>query len=187
MVRLFLYLLILNIVLIDISYAKTGIKYMSKYNTIISVASNKYSVNASAIRAVIAIESNWDPLAKRYEAGHKEYSMGLMQLLLSTAREISGNKNLTYEQLQNPITNIDLGTKYIAKQLKRYNGNYSDAIAAYNAGSVRKTIDGTYVNQLHVNKFNKWYTYYKIKEPSKMIAYALPLLAFGAVVYIRRK
>ena len=186
MVRIFLYTIMLSVVLINTSYANIGNKDMSKYDSIIKAAGIRYNVKVPAIKAVIAIESNWNTAAKRYEIRLKEYSMGLMQLLLSTAREVSGNKNLTYEQLQNPTTNIMLGTKYFAKQLKRYSGNYKDAVAAYNAGSVRKTIDGTYVNQHHVNKFSRWFNYYKIREPSAIMAISLPVFAFGIVYYARR-
>lgn len=187
MIRLCLYTLVLSIILSNISYANMGDKNMDKYSTTIKMASIRYGVKAPAIKAIIAIESTWNPVAKRYEAHLKEYSMGLMQLLLSTAKEVSGNKNLTYEQLQNPTMNIMLGTKYFAKQLKRYDGNYSDAVAAYNAGSVKKALDGTYVNQAHVTKFNRWFKYYKVRETSMVTTMALPLFLFGSIYYVRSK
>jgi soluble lytic murein transglycosylase-like protein len=45
--------------------------------------------------------------------------------------------------------NIDYGAQYLASQYKRY-GNWQDAIAAYNAGSVRRTGSGQYANAQYV-------------------------------------
>ena len=56
------------------------------------------------------------------------------------------------------LTNPDIGIKYGAMHLKnqynRYN-DWTDAIAAYNAGSARKKDNGDYVNQIYVDKVLK--------------------------------
>ncbi len=46
--------------------------------------------------------------------------------------------------LKDAATNIELGTKYFAKLIKYYEGNYYLAITAYNAGigTVAKWIEG---------------------------------------------
>lgn len=154
----------------------------SDVDSYISSAALKYNVEPAQIRAHIKAESNWDPSASRYEAHLNDSSLGLMQVLLKTAREQSGNKNLTATQLLDPKTNIDVGTKYIAYQLKRYGGNVKDAIAAYNAGSAKKTSSGLYTNQAYVDKVHG---YYKLYGAMDMAKYALPfsLLFIVGIVY----
>jgi soluble lytic murein transglycosylase-like protein len=60
-----------------------------------------------------------------------------MQVLPSTARDL-GLQDLQgsrVEQLMtDPRVSIVLGTKYLAEQLARFNGNVELAVAAYNAG-----------------------------------------------------
>lgn len=128
---------------------------------IIKEMSQKYGVPEALVKATIKQESNWDVNASRFEAHKGDASWGLMQLLLVTAREVLGNKELTTTQLINPRVNIEAGTKFILQNLNRF-GNMRDAIAAYNAGSPRLT-PGTnkYVNQEYVDKVTKNYNIYK--------------------------
>ena len=57
-----------------------------------------------------------------------------MQILESTAEEIAEDVGEEKIDLENPETNIKLGTKYFSDLLKYFEGNYELAIAAYNAG-----------------------------------------------------
>lgn len=158
----------------------------------INIAAQKYGVEPALIRAHIKAESNWDPSASRYEAHLNDSSLGLMQVLLRTAREQLKNQSLTAEQLLDPIVNIDVGTKYIAYQLSRYNGNVLDAIAAYNAGSARKTASGNYVNQAYVDKVYNYYKQYAAQPASQRVAQSMStassmnyaLLALGGILLV---
>lgn len=133
----------------------------STLEPIINEMGIKYNVEPALIKAHIKQESNWDVNASRFEAHKGDASWGLMQLLLSTAREVLRNSSLTTTQLIQPRVNIEAGTKFIAQLQSRF-GNMRDAIAAYNAGSPRidkKT--NKYVNQGYVDKVTKNYELYK--------------------------
>jgi len=127
---------------------------------IIQEMAKKYNVEPAWIKAHIKAESNWDVNASRFEVHKTDASWGLMQLLLSTAKEVLGNPNLTTTQLINPRTNIEAGTKFLLQLWNRF-GNMRDAIAAYNAGSPRLGKDGKYINAAYVDKVTKNYEIYK--------------------------
>lgn len=87
------------------------------------------------IHAIIRQESMFDFNAKS-SAG----ALGLMQLMPATAREVSGKLSLGYKKswlTERPKYNIALGSAYITELIKRYDGSYPLAIAAYNAGPTR--------------------------------------------------
>jgi soluble lytic murein transglycosylase-like protein/TolA-binding protein len=62
-------------------------------------------------------------------------AMGLMQLMPFTA--IDTKKDVVLRTLKDPKPNIEVGTKYIASLMDKYDGNIPFALAAYNAGPHR--------------------------------------------------
>lgn len=151
-------------------------------NPIIKEMSVKYNVPEALIKAIIQVESNWDVNASRYEANLNDSSWGLMQVLLKTARDILKKPNLTISELINPRTNIEAGTAYLSYQLKRYNGNITDAIAAYNAGSAKfNPVTKMYSNQSYVNKVYGNYIMYKGQEVLTTTAGIPVLLSIGII------
>lgn len=149
---------------------------MTKYDNIIAEAAREYRIPSALIRAIIRVESNWDPNAKRYEAKLKDTSYGLMQVLTKTARWISGNKSLGAAQLKQPSVNILVGTRYLRWLWDKYN-NLDDTIASYNAGRPRRSLSPLkkYVNQGYVSKVKLWYRVYQWP-------YTLVALGVGGVV-----
>ncbi len=97
-----------------------------KYDRIIREKSLKYNIEPSVIKAMISVESNWNP-----RAVSEKGALGLMQLMPSTARDMLVNDPF------DPEENIEGGVRYLRRLLDKFNGDLSLALAAYNAGPSR--------------------------------------------------
>jgi len=83
----------------------------------------QHAVNPDLVRAVIQVESAWNPRSVSSKG-----ALGLMQLMPATARELGVTDPFDPEQ------NIRGGVQYLKRLLERYDGNAELALAAYNAG-----------------------------------------------------
>jgi hypothetical protein len=84
------------------------------------------------------------------EAACQRFSYGLGQVMGAVCREYGYKDNL-----MNLVTDWKSALKYSAMHLAKLSKNrpnLQDAIASYNAGTVKKTADNLYMNQSYVNK-----------------------------------
>lgn len=102
------------------------------FDIAIQTAALKWDVPEVWIRAVIETESAWNPNAFRAEPQINDASRGLMQLLMRTARGLgfAGSEN----DLFDPDTNIDLGTKLLGDLRRKYGDDFRRIYSAYNSG-----------------------------------------------------
>ncbi len=103
---------------------RSGRLFRNLYTKPIELASRSFGLESSLIKAVIHVESAFDPWAVS-----RKGARGLMQLMPGTAR-IYGVRNI-----HSPEQNIYAGSKHLAFLIRKYNGNLKLALAAYNAGS----------------------------------------------------
>jgi soluble lytic murein transglycosylase len=93
------------------------------------------NIDPALAHAIIRQESQFDKDAES-PAG----ALGLMQLMPATAREVAKKQGVTHNTAwltSRPQHNILLGSAYLNELLKKFNGSYPLAIAAYNAGPSR--------------------------------------------------
>ncbi len=95
----------------------------SRYNTLISEAASLYQLPESFIRAVMRVESDFNPTVVS-RAG----AMGLMQLMPRTARSMGVSDPFDARQ------NIHGGARYLRILANRFKGDLVLTVAAYNAG-----------------------------------------------------
>tara|TARA_B100000676_G_scaffold106468_1_gene106532 strand:+ start:211 stop:1377 length:1167 start_codon:yes stop_codon:yes gene_type:complete len=89
-------------------------------------------VEKALIYSIVRQESNFDPQAESYKG-----ALGLMQLMPATAKAVAVSLNIEFdkERLKSDHNyNIKLGASYLRSLIKKYDGSYPLAIAAYNAG-----------------------------------------------------
>jgi soluble lytic murein transglycosylase-like protein len=93
------------------------------YDEMIRVNARLHGVRTDLVRAVVQVESAFNPWAKSPKG-----AMGLMQLMPETMKEF-GVRNAF-----DPGENIRGGVAYLKQLLDRYKNNEVLALAAYNAG-----------------------------------------------------
>ncbi|MBR1802817.1 MAG: lytic transglycosylase domain-containing protein [Clostridia bacterium] len=120
------YTLDIKTIILRKMYPKTYSEYVYQY-------SEKYEVDPLLVFAIIKAESNFRP-----KSSSKSGAIGLMQLVVKTATEVSNQvenmETISIDALYEPNINIQLGVKYFSTLLQKYNHNIALALAAYNAG-----------------------------------------------------
>ena len=98
----------------------------SDYDGLISSVASRYGMDPALVKAVVQTESGFDP-----DAMSSVGAKGLMQLMDDTARSLGVDDSF------DPAQNIDGGTRFLSYLLRKYDGQITPALAAYNAGPGR--------------------------------------------------
>lgn len=98
----------------------------SDFNKLIEAKCYKYGLDPALVKAIIAVESDFNP-----DAVSVKGARGLMQLMPMTANELGVFNSF------DPEANIDGGTRYFRYLLDYFSWDIDLALAAYNAGIMR--------------------------------------------------
>jgi soluble lytic murein transglycosylase-like protein len=93
------------------------------YGEIIDKVAAEQGVNAKLVRALVQVESAYQPRARSPKG-----AMGLMQLMPATARQYG------VADPYDPVSNIEAGIQHLKSLLQRFPKSVALALAAYNAG-----------------------------------------------------
>ena len=95
----------------------------NRFSPLVEQAAREHQVDQALLRAVIAVESGYDP-----NAVSRKGAVGLMQLMPETARRY-GVRNI-----YDPAQNIQGGARYLRDLMGKFNNDLPLVLAAYNAG-----------------------------------------------------
>lgn len=107
--------------------------YPREFIDFIGPEAKRYNLPANLILSLIRQESSF-----RTQVDSPVGARGLMQIMRPTANEIAHDLRIrgfrADPDLYNPATNIHIGSNYLYRLLKAFNGHVPLALAAYNAG-----------------------------------------------------
>jgi soluble lytic murein transglycosylase-like protein len=107
----------------DASFPMGRTDLQNRLRTVIETSAAEQSLSPDLVRAVIRVESGWNPRARSGKG-----AQGLMQLMPGTAAQYGVTNPYDPEQ------NIRGGVAYLKTLMDRFDGKTELALAAYNAG-----------------------------------------------------
>ena len=116
-------------------WQEVNLRFPLVHADLVTEQARTQGIQPAWIFGVMRRESAFD--AKAASAAN---AFGLMQLILPTARDMGNQLGINIaskDDLLQPATNVQLGSAYLKNMLATFNGNYSQATAAYNAGPGR--------------------------------------------------
>lgn len=116
---------------------------LPKMQPLIHSAANRYGVDPALVKAVMAVESGFNP-----QAVSPKGAIGLMQVIPDTGARfgvVADARRTVQQKLHDPTINIPTGVRYLSQLSRMFPGRIDLVLAAYNAGegAVQK-----YLNQI---------------------------------------
>lgn len=139
MLRSILFMVVALAIIVSPAFADQSVKLSDKkIERTITKAARFVDVPPHLLLAVCWIESHYQTNLPEVLDGETP-SYGICQIKLETAQDMDAwyrhKIPVTIERLRDPYLNAFYAAKYLKYQLKRYDGDWKKAVAAYNQGS----------------------------------------------------
>ncbi|BAM02197.1 lytic transglycosylase domain-containing protein [Phycisphaera mikurensis] len=105
---------------------------VSHWSDLLDDASARHGLDPALLRAVVLCESGGNPDAVSSAGAH-----GLMQIMPMTHKEAQRRFGMEAGDLFDPVHNVEVGSRYLAYLLERFDGDRRLAVAAYHMGPTR--------------------------------------------------
>jgi len=137
---------------------------IAHFEPMIRAASSRHGLDPQLVKAVIAVESGFEPGAVSDKG-----AVGLMQILPATGERYgvrADRRKSVDAKLADPMLNLEIGTRYLA-DLRRQFANRPDLVlAAYNAGEnavvrFRNTVPPFPETQAYVKLVDQFHAYFQ--------------------------
>lgn len=137
------------------------------YEKEVTQFSEKFEISSALVWAIMRAESFFKPKVKSNVGAY-----GLMQVMPNTASKMAEMINLKgfkVENLTEPETNLTVGTKYIQRLSKKFNGHIPLVAAGYNAGPHRVHAWTANFGHLALDEFIEHIPYGQTREYAKKV------------------
>ncbi len=132
-----------------------SVRDQTQFDSLIQESSRKHNVDFALVKAMIKVESGFNPLAVSIKG-----AKGLMQLMPETAQRMN------VANIFNPRENIDGGVRYFRYLLSLFNDDLRLSLAAYNAGeNIVSELRSIPPYRETVDYVRKVLTYYQAYKP----------------------
>jgi soluble lytic murein transglycosylase-like protein len=123
----------------------------TRYDDLFHKYGSLYGVPFEWLKAFALVESDLgrDPLVVRHQLSRDGKSKGIMQLILSTARDYK--PDVTLDELDDPELSVDLAAQHVAMLIRLFGQDEQAVVMSYNEGQgnfKKGVMDWGY--------FNKW-------------------------------
>lgn len=109
----------------------------AEYDAVIAPVALNHALPLAFVKAIITVESAFNPRAVRHEPQLQTFSAGLMQILLTTARSMgytgTSGQPSDLSGIFDPATNVEYGCRWLSHCV-RLAGNLEGGASAYNGG-----------------------------------------------------
>ena len=148
---------------------------IARFDPMIRAASTRHGLDPQLVKAVIAVESGFEPGAVSDKG-----AVGLMQILPATGARygVRADRGKTVDaKLADPMLNLEIGTRYLSDLRRQFAHRPELALAAYNAGEnavirYRNTIPPFPETVAYVKLVDQFHTYY---DPSRIAKATSPI------------
>ncbi len=153
--------------------------YPKPYANRVAALEHAHSIPSGLVHAVMRQESAFDP-----DVVSPAGAIGLMQVMPSTASKVADEASLAFDpqELHTPWLNLELGSRYLAKLLRLFDGNIPVSVAAYNAGPIAA---GRWLARASSLPVDLWVAQIPYKETRRYVLEVMSNLARYRFLYER--